>query len=59
MSFKKLTGEKLVKSLKEGKLRELKNDIEEEIVEKVTKRISDKKAEIIKGIRSKKGGKKK
>jgi len=59
MPFKKVTGEKLVKAIKDGKFRELKNDLDEEIVEKVTKRISDKKDEILKGIRSKKGGKKK
>jgi uncharacterized membrane protein len=59
MSFKKVTGEKLVKAIKDGKFRELKNDLDEEIVEKVTKRISDKKEEIIKNIRNKKGGKKK
>ena len=59
MSFKKLTGEKLVKSIKDGKFRELKNEIDDEIVEKITDRISAKKEEIIKGIRNKKGGKKK
>ncbi len=58
MSFKKVTGEKLVKAIKDGKFRELKSDLDEEIVEKVTKRISDKKQEIIKNIRNKKGGKK-
>lgn len=58
MSFKKVTGEKLVKAIKDGKFRELKNDLDEEIVEKVTKRISEKKQEIIKNIRNKKGGKK-
>jgi len=59
MSFKKLTGEKLVKAIKDGKFRELKNDLDDEIVEKVTNRISAKKEEIIKEIRNKRGGKKK
>ena len=59
MSFKKVTGDKLVKAIKDGKFRELKNDLEEEIVEKVTNRISAKKEDILKGIRNKKGRKKK
>ena len=59
MSFKKVTGDKLVKAIKDGKFRELKNDLDEEIVEKVTNRISAKKEEILKGIRNKKGGRRK
>jgi len=58
MPFKKLTGEKLVKSIKEGKFRELKNEIDEEIVDKVASRISTKKKDILNNIRNKKSGKK-
>lgn len=57
MAFKTLTGEKLVKSIREGKLRELKNVIDEEIVDKLTNRISEKKKDIIKNIRKRKLGK--
>ena len=57
MSFKKLTGESLVKSIKKGKLHELKTNLDEEIVEKLTNRISEKKKEILKKIRKGKLGK--
>ena len=37
MSFKKITGDSLVKSVKDGNFRELKNDLDEEIVEETKK----------------------
>jgi len=56
MSFTKVTGESLVKSVKDGNFRELKNNLEEEIVEKVTSRVSEQKEELLKKIRNKKVG---
>jgi hypothetical protein len=58
MAFKKITGEFLVKSIKDGKLRELKSEIDEELVEKVTDRITKRKKDILEKIRNKRGGKK-
>jgi len=55
MPFKNLTGENLVKQVKERNFRELKNQLDEEVVEKVTNRISEKKKEIIANIRAKVG----
>lgn len=52
--FKNLTGEKLVKSIRTGKLHELKNEIEEELVEKVTTRITEQKKQFLKNVRKSK-----
>lgn len=55
--LKKVTGDSLVRAIKDGKLRELKQNLDEEIVEKITNRISAKKKDILKDIRNKKSGK--
>jgi hypothetical protein len=49
--MKKLTGEKLVEMLESDKLRELKGDVDNMVIEKVTKKISDKKMKILDDIR--------
>jgi hypothetical protein len=55
--MKKLTGDKLCRSIKEGKLSSLKKDIEDEIVEKIADKIKAKKREILNNIKKSKAGK--
>ena len=56
MSFKKITGDSLVKSVKDGNFRELKNDLDEEIVEKIANRVSEQKEDFLNKVRNKKVG---